>query len=70
MRIKNFKNCISILTILNYRSWLDASPPLNFRNVKHFYAAEGEKQGTLMNDGNKIKPFGTKLNHSWKVVCC
>ena len=28
MKTKNFKNYISILAIVNYQNWLDASPPL------------------------------------------
>ena len=29
IRTKNFKNCILILAIVNYRNWLHASPPKN-----------------------------------------
>ena len=28
-RTKNFKNCISVLAIVDYCSWLGASPSLN-----------------------------------------
>ena len=30
MKAKKFKNYISILAIVNYRNWLDASTPLIF----------------------------------------
>ena len=33
MRTKNFKNFISVLAIVNYQNWMDASPPVNFVSI-------------------------------------
>ena len=43
MRAKNFKNYFSILAILNYCNWMDASLPLNTKNKKLRLAQMGMK---------------------------
>ena len=78
MKTKNIKNYSSFLGIVNYRNWLNDSPPLNYTVIyklkftierEHLESFGGTQFGSMFNQHQKLTPRRIETEIYYNEFC-